>query len=196
MPRLRSSIHDLLGSCGAAGITPPWWTTSLGFVTFLVRCGTLPVIQWRGCWERRLQRRDTNFRLSVRFGGVPRQLKTNALKAENRPPWECTPIKRMRQVRLRSENEVVSSTRPPPLGFISRHRPKLGKLSSRHLLSVSALHSSGSFRDKMLPNFVARSIGLQITGSAKSQKSSYKRVWLDGLGQPRQTAHSGGRPAL
>ena len=119
-----------------------------------------------------LQRRVTNFRLSVRFGGVPRQLKTNALKAENRPLWECTPIKRMRQVRLRSKEKVVLSIRPPPLGFISRHRPKLGKLSSRHLLSVSALHSSGSFRDKMLPNLVTPSIGLQITGSAKSQKSS------------------------
>ena len=77
------------------------------FVTFLVSCGTLPVIQWRSCDARKggLQRRVTNFRLSVRFGGVPRQLIDQRLESRNRPLWECTPIKRMRQVRLRSNGK-------------------------------------------------------------------------------------------
>ena len=102
-------------------------------MTFLISCGTLSVIQWRSCDTRKGGYNDGLRIFACRFAleGFPVPRNTNALKAENRPLWECTPIIRMRQVRPSLKGEMrlfnqfahrhwASSNAPPPyLGVCS-----------------------------------------------------------------------------
>jgi len=138
-------------------------------VTFFITCGTLSVIQWRSCDARKGGYNDGLRIFACRFAleGFPVPRNTNALKAENRPLWECTPIIRMRQVRpsLKGEMRLFNQ-------FAHRHWVSAASWGASSATDPSTYpHLERSLAPLLFPAKIRRPVVARILTRTKTPRS-------------------------